>query len=64
MTRAVAEFECVREEDRIEAAGFRALCEIDEIADVGERLARRARMAPTRLMMPAAVYEQIEMDAS
>src|SRR6185312_3314084 len=55
------ERELVGEENRIEQPGFGALRHVLEVADVGQRPRRRLGMAPRRLVMPAAVDEQVEM---
>src|SRR6185437_16530441 len=55
------ERELVGEEDRIEQPGFGALRHVLEIADVGERQRRRLGMPPRRLVVAAAVDEQVEV---
>jgi hypothetical protein len=51
----------VGEENGIEHRCFGALRQIQVIVDVGQWQRRRSRMAPRRLVMAAAVDEQVEV---
>ena len=61
LRRVVAERELVGQEDGIEQPGLRPLRQILVVADVGQRQRRRQRMPPRRLVVAAAVDEQVEM---
>ena len=56
-----AERQLVGEENGIEQCRFGALCQILVIPDVGQWQRRGSRMTPRRLMMAAAVDEQVEV---
>src|SRR5207237_7116866 len=59
-----AQRQLVGEENGIEQCGFGPLGQILVIADVGQWQRRRSRMAPRRLVMAAAVDEQVQVQLS
>ncbi len=61
LRRVLAERELIGEEDRVEFRRFRLARQILVVADVGQRQRRRVRMPPRRLVMAAAVKEQVEV---
>src|SRR6185369_6733436 len=61
LRRVVAKRELVGQEDGVEQPGLGPLRQILVVADVGQRQRRRQRMPPRRLVVAAAVDEQIEM---
>jgi hypothetical protein len=61
LRHVLAERELVGEENRIEQRRLRTAREVLVVADVGECERRGRRMAPRRLMVSAAVDEQVEM---
>ena len=62
MRHGVGQRELVGEEDRIEEASFGAPRDVAKILDVGQRQRRGVGMPPRRLVVAAALDEEIEME--
>ena len=61
LVHIIAQRELVGQEDRIEQACFCPLRQILVVADVGQRQRRGSWMPPRCFMVPAAMYEQVQM---